>query len=198
MGIKSKVVFVLITQLLLTSTSCMPANAPISSPTGGVTLAENPSEITPTEAPTSPANKPDPIHLRIEFQTTSDWSDLAFLSSEDIVGYEWLDFFGDPIEYETYPEGVSIAQPIANAEKGDQVGVTFDILLDPEAIDNPQSVLLERGDLNSSTVAVYHVHNDQLVLLHEIIHDRAVLDQLGRNPHHFFIDLRSMQNPKDG
>ena len=84
-----------------------------------------------------------------------------------------------------------------DVEKGERVGITIDLHLDPEAISNPQFVLLERGDLNSSMLKFYYVHNDEQFLIQEIIHKRMVLNQLGRNPHNFILDLSAIQNQID-
>ncbi len=194
MGIKPKAVFVLTILLLITSTSCTPESDPVSSPTSIVSSTEKPDTVTPTEVLTSTPKVPDTIHLRLEFQTTSDWSDLTFLSPEYISGLKLISVEGDHTDYKIDPEKISISQPNVNVENGERVGITLELHLDPEAISNPQFVLLERGDLNSSMLKFYHVHNDEQFLIQEIIHKRMVLDQLGRNPHNFILDLSAIQN----
>jgi len=197
MGIKPQVFFILTILLLITSTSCTPESATVSSPTSIVSSTEKPDTATPTDVSTPPPKVPDTIHLRVEFQTTSDWSDLSILSPEIIRGVNLLFVEGDPLDYELTPERVSISQPSALSEKGNKIGVTYDLQLDPRAHDNPQFVLIERGDLNTSMVKIYHVHNDELFLLQEIIHNRMVLDQLGRNPYNFVLDLSGIQDQMD-
>ena len=46
-------------------------------------------------------------------------------------------------------------------------------------------------------VKIYHVQNDELILLQEIIHNRLVLDQLGRIPHNFVLDLSAIHDQID-
>lgn len=198
MGIKPKAVFILTILLLITSTSCTPESDTVSSPTSIVSSTEKPDTAAPTDVSTPPPKVPDTIHLRIEFQTTSDWSDLTFLSPEYISELKLISIEGDHTDYKIDPEKVSISQPSANVEKGGRVGITFDLHLDPEGIGNPQFVLLERGDLNTSMLKIFHVQNDQLFLIQEIIHNRMVLDQLGRNPHNFLLELSAIQDQIDG
>jgi hypothetical protein len=181
MGIISKGFFLLAILLLFTS----------------VTLAVTPTTITPTFVSISTPSVPDTIHLRIEFQTTSDWSDLTFLSSENISEAEFVSVMGDDTDYEINLRQVLISQPSENAAKGNTVGITFDLHMDPEALADPQFMLLERGDLNTSTVKIYYVNNDELFLIQEIVHDRKVLDQLGRNPSDFILELSAIQGNID-
>ena len=94
---------------------------------------------------------------------------------------------GDDTDYEISLQQVLISQPNENAGKGDTVGITYDLHIDPEALAYPQFMLFERGDLNASTVKIYYVNNDKLFLMQEIVHDRIVLDQLGRNPQHLVL-----------
>ena len=162
MGIMTKSFFLFIILLLIPITACTPESATVPFPTAIVHSTEKPATVAPTEVSTSPPEEPDAIHLRIEFQSTSDWSDLTFLSPENIFGVKLLSVEGDHTDYEITPERVSISQPSANAEKGNRVGITFDLHLDPEALGNPQFVLLERGDLNASMLKIYHVQNDEL------------------------------------
>ena len=191
MGMTSKAALLFIV-LLVPITACTASSATASLPTEILSPTEKPPTVTPTEVSTSPPQKTDTIHLRIEFQTTSDWSDLTF-SPKSVLGIKLFSVEGDLFDYAVTPERVSISQPSANAEKGNLVGVTFDIHLDPEALTEPQFILLERGDLNSSMLKIYYVHDDEPILLQEVVHNRMVLDQLGRNPHHFVLDLSPIQ-----
>lgn len=174
----TKSFFLFFILLLIPITACTPESATVPFPTAIVHSTEKPATVAPTEVSTSPPEEPDAIHLRIEFQSTSDWSDLTFLSPENIFGVNLLSVEGDHTDYEITPERASISQLSANAEKGDRIGITFDLHLDPEALGNPLFVLLERGDLNASMLKIYHVHNDDLFQVQEIIHNRMVLDQL--------------------
>ncbi len=197
MGIISKGFFLLAFLLLFTSTSCRQDSTITSSPTASVTLTETTAAITPTFVSISTPSVPATIHLRIEFQTTSDWSDLTFLSSESISEAELVSVIGDDTDYEINLQQVLISQPSENAGKGDAVGITFDLYMVPEALADPQFMLLERGDLNASTVKIYYVNNDELFLIQEIVHDRMVLDQLGRNPSDFILELSAIQGNID-
>lgn len=180
--------------LLILCAACTSRRATELLPT--VTLIPTDSTATPipTEASPTPTIKSQAVHLRIEFQTTSDWSDLTFLSPENVIETKLVSVVGDPIDFEVTSELVSISQPAVNAEAGDQVSITFDLSLDPEVLENPQFMLLERGDLNASILKIYDISNDQSIFLQEINHNRMVLDQLGRNPETIVLDLSAIQD----
>jgi hypothetical protein len=194
MGIMVKRIVLFNLLLLILTTACTSERATERSPTATSIPTESPATPIPIEASPTPTKEPQAVHLRIEFQTTSDWSDLTFLSSENLIETRLLSVEGDPIDYEITSERVSISQPAENAEAGDQVGITFDLLLDPVVLNNPQFLLLERGDLNASNLKMYYVSNGQLILLEEINHERMVLDQLGRNPNTIVLDLSAFQD----
>jgi len=180
--------------LLILTTACTSERATERLPTATSIPTESPATPIPTEALPTPTIKSQAVHLRIEFQTTSDWSDLTFLSSENVIETKLLSVEGDPIDYEITSKGVSISQPTENAEAGDQVSITFDLRMDPVVLENPQFMLLERGDLNASNLKIYYVSNDQSIFLQEINHKRMVLDQLGRNPETIVLDLSAIQD----
>jgi hypothetical protein len=190
----AKAVFTFIILLLIPINACTTESATVSLPTVIVSSTKRPTPDGPTVIPDSSTQKTDSIHLRIEFQTTSDWSDLTFFTPETILGVDLLSVEGNHTDYEITPEQASLSQPSMSAEKGSLVGVTFDIHLDIEALVNPQFMLLERGDLNSSMLKIYYVQNDELILLQEVVHNRLVMDQLGRNPYHFVLDLSAIQD----
>lgn len=197
MGIINKAVFIFIILLLIPIFGCTPKSAAVAFPTAVINATGSPTNVVLTKVPPSPPPNTDSIHLRIEFQTSSDWSDLNFLNPETILEVNLSSDEGDLSEYKITPERVSISQVQANAENGNLVGITFDLHLDPEALTYPQFLLLERGELNSSRLKIYYVHNDEPILLQEIIHTRMVLDQLGRNPHTFTLDLSSIHDQLD-
>jgi hypothetical protein len=194
MGTMVKRIVLINLLLLILTTACTSERATVRLPTATSIPTESHATSIPTEASPTPSKEPKAVHLRIEFQTTSDWSDLTFLSPENLIETKLLSVEGDPIDYEITSERVSISQPAENAEAGDQVGITFDLLLDPVVLNNPQFLLLERGDLNASNLKIYYVSNDQQILLQEINHERMVLDQLGRNPNTIVLDLSVVQD----
>jgi hypothetical protein len=189
-------VFVLISLLLIQIPACVPVDKPVSPPIVEVTSTKSLITATSTYDQTPTAQKLDNIHLRIEFQTTSDWSDLTFLSPENIIQAELISTEGDLAIYQVTPERVSISQSKSNAELGKQVGVTFDLHLNPEVLITPPFILLERGDLNESMLNIYHIEDRESTLIQEINHSRLVLDQLGRNPQTIVLDLSSISEER--
>jgi len=81
MGIIPKDVFLFITLLLTPFTACTQESATVSIPTAIVLSTERPTSITPIKISSPLPEESDAIHLRIEFQTSSDWSDLSILIS---------------------------------------------------------------------------------------------------------------------
>lgn len=95
----------------------------------------------------------------------------------------------DPVFYEMSADRIVLNQIIDDAQMGHQVGIVFDIALDPSVLENPTYFMIERGDLNESTVRINLVDDGSTQLLQEVQHDLRIPDDLGRNPITFDLDL---------
>ena len=174
---------------ILTAT---PTDSPTPTPTA-----------TPTSEPTrTPAPTPTPLpplnvsfyRLRVEYSTTSDWTDLHIQNPTGILTMRLMGLDGNPTRVESSLDHLALNQPLEAAEAAESVGMTVDYAIKPEALDQPLTFLLQKGALNGSIVRLYNVVGDDLQLIQEIDHHIVVEDDPGFNPLPFSVDLSTLRS----
>lgn len=183
---RSSLILLLVSLLLLSA--CGPAAAPPASetPPPAPTLTPPP---TPTPAPDYPF-----YHLRIEYQTSSDWSSLDLLDSSNLLALRQSAVNGAPSLAAAGFERLDLTQPFETASNGAVVGMLVDLALAPAALDQPFDFLLQKGAIQSSQVRIYQVSGGQVSLLHEVDHQGYVPGNTDFNPLNFSIDLSPLKN----
>ena len=178
----------------------MPTELPTASATPSVAPSLTPTPVvpTPTSSPTrSPTPTPTPLppitvsfyRLRIEYSTTSDWTDLTLQNPVHVLTLRLMDVHGDPTHVDTRRDHLALNQPLEMAEAGQSVGITVDYALAPEALDQPLQFVLHKGALNGSVVRVLSIVADEQRLVQEIDHQVVVEDDPGSNRLTFSVDL---------
>jgi glycoprotein endo-alpha-1,2-mannosidase len=99
---------------------------------------------------------PATYRARVRFTTTSDWTTVQL-----VRGATWLRpslvEVGKKADSGGLDQGFfSLGQPLARAEAGKQVEVTFDLLLSPTQAGGPLAFRIERGHLGSTQVALFN------------------------------------------
>lgn len=169
------------------------APAPTFTPTITSTTT---ATVTPTAAFTTamPFETAEFYRIRVEFVTTSDWTTLSVVDTENILTMITTDFRGNATQREAGIEKLVLTQSLAEAEAGKIVSLDVDYALAPESIDVPFQIHVEKGDLGNSTVSVYAVIDNQQQLIQDFKHPGRVQNSAGRNPKDFSVDLMSLQN----
>ena len=163
-------------------------SAPPPSPTSTL-----PSTATLTLTPTPyPAETVAFFRIRITFSTTSDWSTLAVLGTDNILSIRVMNLSGAPIGLHTGMERLSLGQPLEAAGAGQEVGVTVDYAIAPQSLDQPLDFLLKKGDLNASSVEISSVSGEAVEPIETIRHT-GIVGNAGVNPKRFSIDLSALK-----
>lgn len=178
---------------------------PTELPTFAATPTQEPTPVAPT--PTSPpaftpTTTPTPLppitvsfyRLRIEYSTTSDWTDLILENPAHVLTARLMDVHGDPSNIKALVDHLALDQPLSTAEAGQSVGITVDYALAPEALDRPLQFVLHKGALNGSIVRVFAVVGGEEELIREIDHQVVVEDDPGSNPLPFSVNLTALRD----
>lgn len=129
--------------------------------------------------------------LRIECTTTSDWTTLAIQNPDGILTTRLVEtsgMVGNPYSDLSY---VAFGQPLESAKAGERVGITVDLALTSDAIDQPLNFLLQKGLINKSTVRVSLTTANQTQLVREISHE-STFGNHELNPLEFQVDLKAL------
>lgn len=164
-----------------------------SSGGGGDSVGKGVTEK-PSEPPASPPITVSFYRLRIEYSTTCDWTTLDLPNSTNILSVRLITIDGEPTNIEANIHRLALNQSLTAAGEGRAISITVDYALGPEALNEPLSFLLQKGDLNGSIVRVFSVIGSDLQLIQEINHLGVIENSSGLNPLEFSIDLVSLKN----
>jgi hypothetical protein len=131
-------------------------------------------------------------HLRLEYTVTSDWSSLDLLNPEQILSVQVVEVNGKPTSFETKLARLSLNQPLADARDGKSVSLTIDYAIEAAAISQRLNFHLQKGGINGSSVQIYNVSGDKLVLIQNIDHQGPVKNDPEKNPLDFSVDLSAL------
>jgi hypothetical protein len=127
--------------------------------------------------------------VRVEYTTTSDWSALELLTPESVLTLKEVELIGNPTSHEARIERLALNQPLPAAEAGEEIGMTVEFALAPEAVVKPLEFRLKRGALNASVIRFYDATGEALQLIDTITHDRVIQADPGFNAIEFTLDL---------
>lgn len=128
-------------------------------------------------------------HLRVVFNSTSDWSTLDLKTPSAVLTMRLLEIEGSP-DYPAAESGhLAISQNISKAQAGESVGLMVDFAINASAASQPLEFLLQKGDLNASRVDVFCLVGDELTLLQSIEHEGVVAGGEGVNALAFTVNL---------
>ncbi len=152
-------------------------------PTATLTLAPSPTSLPPTLVAF--------YTLELQFSTTSDWSTLVILNPERILALRTLSTQGEADYASASAEYLALGQPLSAANAGKSVGMTVQLALDANGLDEPLEFFLKKGDLKASTVTVSIPDGDENQVLKEVNHSGVTSS--GENPLPFSVDLAELQ-----
>ena len=132
--------------------------------------------------------------LRLEYTSSSDWTTLTLLTPDHVLAIRQLTILEPPASGSVELTNLSLSQPLSAAETGFLIGLTVDVAVAPQAVDQPLEFLLQKGALNSSTVRVYLVDEEEISLLLEVDHQGEVAGSADTNPYPFTLDLSSLRD----
>lgn len=172
--------------------TAMPSDTPTSAPPATATPR-------PTNTPTATPTPRPPLtvsfyRLRIEYSTTSDWTDLYLGDPDNILTVRLMGTRGNPAHIAAEISHLALDQPLSAAEAGQSVGMIVDYVLAPAALDQPLAFLLQKGALNGSRVRIVSIVGDDQQLIREINHDIVVETDTGLNPLRFSVDLGPLRD----
>ena len=104
---------------------------------------------------------PETYRARIQVKTTSDWATLNIMSGGTWLRPELVSTSADPANaFMEAGSRFSLLQPLADAENGKQVEMTWDLLL--SGLDPAGNLVLniERGDLGETYVTIFNYLGD--------------------------------------
>lgn len=113
--------------------------------------------------------------LRVEFSTTSDWSNVH-IDSVPIFESLLVSQSDGLASYSVGRDSTSISQPINDALAGQEVSVVFDTAMAPEAFRLPVDLRIEKGHIGRSRVRIHKLLPTGPVLLGEWEHTGVVPD----------------------
>lgn len=132
--------------------------------------------------------------LRLEYSTTSDWSTLEIKNPASVLSIRRVAVDGTPTDVETAINRLALNQPLSASKAGQRVGVTVDLAVAPEALQQPLAFLLQKGALRGSVVRVTNLAENNAQLVREISHQGAVPNNPAVNPLTFTVDLSILKN----
>jgi hypothetical protein len=92
--------------------------------------------------------------LRIEYKSTSDWTTLDIEGSNAIVAMEIVETQGEPTRLEADHGHLALGQSLYGAQSGRTVGITVKYTLDPGALEDATTFLLQKGPLGRIVLRV--------------------------------------------
>lgn len=185
--------------------ACLPAVG-TPAPAGETAVMTTPTDTPQSTLTTSPAAtetaEPSPTpyppeivrfyRLRIEFTTTSDWSTLELLTPDYVLTIKEVELSGSPTYHEAGIERLALNQPLPTAEAGNEVGMTVEFAIAPEAVEQPFEFRLKRGALNASVIKFSDATGEALQLIDTITHDRVIQSDPAFNAIEFALDLSQL------
>jgi len=127
--------------------------------------------------------------IRIEYSTTSDWTTLELENPEHVLSVRRMSVRGNPTRAGVQAERLALNQPLADAQGGQEVGMTVDYALAPEALRQPLNFLLKKGAVKGSVVRVLYGAQ----VLKEVNHAIVVPGDSATNALRFSVDLGGLQ-----
>lgn len=149
---------------------------------------------TKTPKPTSTSTPiPEIYTLRIEFSTTSDWSNLQILDGSSILDVRLVDKQGDLTDFYANKFILGVSQTLADAEALKEVSITVDLDISGNATNGSIPFLLQKGDFNDTDVRFYNLLNGATYsLLDEVYRAGYIVPQTALNPYNFSFDLKPL------
>ena len=198
---KKRLLIPLLASLMLLACGGLPA-APTMTRQASPSPSQSPSPlVTPTRAPTRAPTLPPSFlpgsqvsfhHLRVEFSTRSDWSTLDLPATAHFLTGRLMEVTGSPQHAGGSTSRLELNQPLADAEAGVQVGMTYDLALDASTSGQALDFLLQKGAIGGSVVRVWLVQTDGSLLLGEVSHQGVVENNPGYNPRAFTITAQTL------
>jgi hypothetical protein len=189
--------------------SCIAGTTPTSLPLPSATAASLPTDtgqpILPPAtataslvAPTStlPPTFDEPVsfyRLRIELTTSSDWTTLELLNTENVLTVRQLNTVWAPDDATAEFSMLRLGQSLSTAQASNRIGMTVDYAVATEALDQPLNFLLQKGALNGSTVRIYNLIGETTSLLLEVDHQLNIASNPDTNPLSFSLDLSRLR-----
>jgi hypothetical protein len=186
--LKNIIKYLLLCALAL-QVGCLPALNPLP---GQIVKASSPTSIPQSELLPQGVKTISYYRLRVEFSSTADWTDLTLNNPENVLTMRVMSTSGGPSKVDARINDLRLEQPIQKAQKNNEIRLTVEYAVTPEALSQPLSFLLQKGSLNPSEVRIYGIDNDHTILIKEM-HDE-VQDNEGYNPVEFSADLSQLKN----
>lgn len=127
--------------------------------------------------------------VRIEYSTTSDWTTLEIENPEQVLSLRRMSRRGSPTRASVQTERLALNQPLADAQAGQEVGMTVDYALAPAALNEPWRFVLKKGAVRGSVVRV--LYGAQVIT--EVKHAVVVPGDPGYNTLRFSVDLSALK-----
>ena len=127
--------------------------------------------------------------VRIEYSTTSDWTTLEIENPEQVLSLRRMSLRGSPARASVQAERLALNQPLADAQAGQEVGMTVDYALAPAGLNEPWRFVLKKGAVKGSVVRVLYGAQ----VLKEVNHAVVVPGDSGYNTLRFTVDLSALK-----
>jgi hypothetical protein len=102
--------------------------------------------------------------LRLNFRTTSDWTDLHLISGA-AWGRPELISVDEEVTMAAMVDGyLALGQPLDLAEVGHEVEAVFELQIQPEEGNAPLRFMIERGGLGATWVELYRFSGEDWIL----------------------------------
>jgi hypothetical protein len=134
----------------------------------------------------------DFYRIRVEYQTSSDWSDLELLSPEGTLALRTMEAWGEDSWYSASMHDLALNQPLDAASTGNKVGITVDYALDQGSVDFPLQFRLTKGDIGGSEIRVSQITEGDQIPLQTFKHLGIVPNSGGENAIIFSVDLSNL------
>jgi hypothetical protein len=105
--------------------------------------------------------------LRLEFTTSSDRAAVDLKAPEAVLSSRLVEISGEPKRYSARNDRITLGQSPDQAQRGETVGITLDLAIDPQKIHQPLRFALRKTRLNVSRLRVYWIDGDRRQLLKE-------------------------------
>ncbi len=126
--------------------------------------------------------------LRVELNTTSDWTSLDLASPQNVLTTRTMNVTGNPAQSTSTPAELSLSQPIVQAVTGGSVGMTVDYAFDAAALRGELQFILKRGSIPATTLTISAVTPGGVQLIRQIKHAARVPTDPATNALPFSID----------
>ena len=145
----------------------------------------------PTDAPTAPPVQQTPGErtMLVEISSSSDWMDFRILDDPEIQSAESVNVTGNPTGHGVTIAGISLDQPLADAEDGISVGVSGRYQI--AAAEDQIRFSLNKGCIGITTVSISMLEGDSPTLLFDYDY-QATETSSGCELIEFVLDLSGM------